>query len=131
MDDELEEIRRKKMQEIQREVERRNAKPRELNDATFDSFVNSNKNSVVDFWAPWCGPCRMVSPLLEDIAFELRGKVAFGKLNVDDNQATASRFNVMSIPTIAIFVQGKYVDRIVGALPREVIYGRIAKAAGL
>jgi thioredoxin 1 len=131
MDEELEEIRRKKLKEIQEEIERRNSKPQEIDDETFDQFVSSNNVAVIDFWAPWCAPCRMVAPSIESLAFELRGRVAFGKLNVDENQATAARFNVMSIPTLAIFVNGKYVDRIVGALPKAAIYERIAKVAGL
>jgi thioredoxin 1 len=87
-----------------------------LTDATFDEVVNGNGTPVVvDFWAEWCGPCRMIAPILEEIASEQDGKVAIGKLNVDENPATAQRFGVMSIPTLLVFRDGELDKRIVGA----------------
>lgn len=80
---------------------------------------------LVDFWAPWCGPCRMVGPIVDQLAKEFSGKARLGKLNVDDNQTTAARFNVQSIPTLLIFKGGREVDRIVGAQSKEALSRRL------
>jgi len=91
-----------------------------LTDATFDNEVNGSPTPmIVDFWAPWCGPCRMVSPVIEEIAEDHDGKVAVGKVNVDENPGIASRFGIMSIPTILIFKDGKIMDKVVGALSKQ------------
>jgi thioredoxin 1 len=82
---------------------------------------------VVDCWAPWCGPCRMVAPIIEELARDYAGKVVFGKLNVDENPQTATRFGIMSIPTMLIMMNGKEIDRIIGALPKHSIEERIRK----
>ena len=87
-----------------------------LSDATFDETVGGSDTPVlVDFWAEWCGPCKMIAPTLAEIASEQRGKLTIGKLNVDDNPDTARRFDVMSIPTLLVFKDGKQVKRLVGA----------------
>ena len=87
-----------------------------LTDATFDEIVgSSNEPLVVDFWAEWCGPCKMISPILEDLAGEQAGKVTFAKLNVDDNPDIARRFDVMSIPTLIVFKDGQPAKRLIGA----------------
>jgi len=87
-----------------------------LSDATFDEAVAGADTPVlVDFWAEWCGPCKMIAPTLAEIATEQRGKLTIGKLNVDDNPDTARRFDVMSIPTLLVFKDGKQVKRLVGA----------------
>jgi thioredoxin 1 len=87
-----------------------------LTDATFDEVVNAQEAPVVvDFWAEWCGPCRMIAPILDEIATEQDGKVKIGKLNVDENPGTAQRFGVMSIPTLLVFRGGELDKRIVGA----------------
>jgi thioredoxin 1 len=87
-----------------------------LSDATFDETVAGSETPVlVDFWAEWCGPCKMIAPTLAEIATEQRGKLTIGKLNVDDNPDTARRFDVMSIPTLLVFKDGKQVKRLVGA----------------
>jgi thioredoxin 1 len=89
---------------------------REVNDATFESNVlQSDRPVVVDFWAPWCGPCRVVSPILDDLAGQHGDRVEFVKLNVDDNPATASRYNVLSIPTVILFENGEPQDTVIGA----------------
>lgn len=76
--------------------------------------LGSNKPVLVDYWASWCGPCRMVAPIVEELASEYGGKVVIGKLNVDENPAISSQYGVMSIPTLAVFKDGKIVDKIVG-----------------
>ncbi|MGA1975329.1 MAG: thioredoxin [Conexivisphaerales archaeon] len=98
----------------------------ELTDANFDKTLSSQKLMLVDFWAPWCGPCRWVSPILEEIAKENAGKLVLGKMNVDENPRTSYRFGIEGIPTILISQSGNVVDRIVGAAPKESLIGRIA-----
>jgi thioredoxin 1 len=90
-----------------------------VNDKNFKQEVlESNLPVLVDFWAEWCGPCRMVAPVVEQISKEYKGKLKVCKLNVDDSPKTASSYDIMSIPTLAIFKNGKVVDKIVGALPK-------------
>jgi thioredoxin 1 len=89
---------------------------KEVTDATFESEVlQSDRPVVVDFWAPWCGPCRVVSPILDDLAGQHGDRVVFTKLNVDDSPATASRYNVLSIPTVILFEHGEPQDTVIGA----------------
>jgi thioredoxin 1 len=91
----------------------------ELTETTFDEVVNSSAEPVVvDFWAEWCGPCKMVAPILDEIAVEQEGKLKVAKLNVDDVPAIAQRFGVMSIPTMLVFKDGEVDKRIVGAKPK-------------
>ena len=96
-------------------------------DGTFDKAVKAGVPVVVDFWAEWCGPCRMVAPVLEDLSRELAGRLKVVKLNVDENQMTAGRFQVRSIPMLAVFRGGILVDQIVGALPKGAMMARLEK----
>jgi len=102
-------------------------KPIDLTDATFTKFVKENAMAMVDVWAPWCGPCRFVSPVVKEIANDYAGKIAFGKLNVDQNRRLATHYDIMRIPTILVFKNGKLVDRIVGAMPRQRLEPRITR----
>lgn len=93
-----------------------------LNDANFQKEVlESDKPVLVDFWAPWCGPCRIMGPILEEITSDYNGKAKVGKLNTDDSPTTAGQYGIMSIPTILIFKGGKPVDQIIGAVPKDVV----------
>ncbi len=106
--------------------------PVHVTDATFqDVVLRSRLPVVVDFWAPWCAPCHMIAPVLEEIAREFAGRLVVAKLNVDENPHTARSFGVMSIPTLIVFRNGQPVDRLVGALPGPVLRERIRRAAGI
>jgi thioredoxin len=105
-----------------------NGKPQVVTDATFASDVVSASASVpvlVDCWAPWCGPCRMIAPMLDELAAESGGRYKIAKLNVDENPQISAQFQIRSIPTLLIFKNGKMVDQIVGALPKPVIAARL------
>jgi thioredoxin 1 len=106
------------------------AKPMEVTDATFQDEVEKHQGlAVVDFWATWCGPCRMVAPILDQLSQEYEGKVKITKLDVDANIQTATRFNVRSIPTLLFFKDGKVVDQIIGAVPKSAIEGKMQQHA--
>ncbi len=127
----LEDLKRKKMIELMRKAAEQEAKrhypgkPVEVTDATFYEFITSYPAVVVDCWAPWCGPCRMISPVIEELASEYAGTVVFGKLNVDDNPAVASEYGIMSIPTLLFARNGEVVDRLIGAVPRQIIEAKL------
>ncbi len=94
----------------------------EVTDTSFESDVEKHSGlTVVDFWAPWCGPCRMIAPILDQLAVEYSGQAKVAKLNVDDNARTATRFNVRSIPAILFFKDGKLVDQVIGAVPKAAL----------
>ena len=133
-EDELERIKRRKLEDMRKGVNQTretkpsshiSGKPVDLTDSTFTSFVKENSLAVVDFWAPWCGPCRFVSPVVEDIAKDYVGIIAFGKLDVDQNHKIANQYGIVSIPTIMVFKNGKRVDQIIGAMPRQSLEPRI------
>ncbi|HOB38162.1 MAG TPA: thioredoxin [Methanomassiliicoccaceae archaeon] len=122
--DELERIREKKMQEMAA----RNDWPSEpvnVNDDNINDFIRRYGLALVDCWAPWCGPCRMMSPVIDALAKDMQGKVAFAKLNTDENQRTAMRYTIEAIPTLLVFKDGELVDRWVGARPKEDLARRL------
>ena len=98
----------------------------DISDQNFEAeVIKSNLPVVVDLWAPWCGPCRMVGPVVEKLAEQFQGKVKFCKLNVDENQQTAAKYSVMSIPTLLFFKDGQVADTVIGAVPEQVLKPRI------
>ena len=98
----------------------------QLSDASFDTeVVKSEKPVLVDFWAPWCGPCRMLSPLVDELSKEYEGKVKVGKLNTDDNPQVATRYRISAIPTLLFFKSGKVADQLVGVHPKPEIKKRL------
>lgn len=107
-------------------VELKTTKPVHLDDENFAKFVRDNQLAVVDFYAEWCGPCKMLAPVIDDLAKEFSGKTSFGKVNVDES-AIASDFGIMGVPTLIIFKNGKPVDQIVGYVPKEAIKSKLAR----
>ncbi|RCW60900.1 MULTISPECIES: thioredoxin [Halanaerobium] len=104
------------------------SKPVKVTDGNFSREVlRADKKVLVDFWAEWCGPCRMVAPVVEDIAREYSDQIKVAKLNVDENQSTASRYGIMSIPTMLVMEDGKVKDKLVGYMPKD----KLAKKLGL
>ena len=126
-DKELEQIKRRKLLHMIKKRVKAVGEPVKLSDANFEEIVKKHDLVIVDFWAPWCGPCLVVSPIIEELAKEYAGKVVFGKLNVDENPKTTSKFGVFSIPTIVFLRKGEEIDRIIGAVPKDYIKAKIEK----
>ena len=101
----------------------------ELNNNNFANEINASQPVLVDFWAPWCGPCRMMAPIIEDIAAETQGKYKICKINVDENSEIAMQYKVLSIPTLFVFKDGKELESIVGVRPKDDILDVLAKHA--
>lgn len=131
--DTLEEIKKKKLQELQKQYMNRGKTmekkwpdtPIHLMDADIDEHIRKYPTIVIDCWAPWCGPCRMIGPIIEELAKEMQGKITFGKLNVDENPQTSMKYGIMSIPTMLVFKNGQLVDRVVGAMPKEMLLQKL------
>ena len=97
----------------------------EVTDANFEELVNAGKPMVLDFWAEWCGPCRMVSPIIDELATEYEGKVTIGKMDVDNNNDVVAKFGIRNIPTVLFFKDGKLVDKQVGAAQKSAFVAKI------
>jgi thioredoxin 1 len=131
-DEELEKIRQKKLKQLMERVveteEKKEStlnKPIEVTDGIFKETIQNHSLVVVDCWAPWCAPCHIVAPIIEELARDYAGKILFGKLNVDENREVAAQYQIMGIPTLLVFKDGKLADRIVGAMPRQVLERKI------
>jgi thioredoxin 1 len=103
-------------------------KVQQLNDAEFDSAIGSEQPTLVDFWAPWCGPCKAIGPVVEELADEYEGKISIAKMNVDDNPVTPGKFGIRAIPTLILFKSGEVVDQITGAVGKTQLVDLINKA---
>ena len=101
------------------------AMAQEITDSNFEEILKSNKVVVVDFWAEWCGPCRMVAPIVEELAVQFNEKAFIGKLNVDDNPDSPEKYLIRNIPTILLFKDGELADKVVGALPKQALQTKI------
>ena len=132
-DEEVRWIKEKKLQKLLKErseesLEKKIAYPTSpiiVTDDTLPAIVQKYPLVVVDCWAEWCGPCHMISPIIERLAAELSGKAIFGKLNVDENQFSPTKYGIMSIPTLLIFKEGKHVDTFIGAMNRETLLSQL------
>jgi len=132
-DEELAKIREKKMQELRDRFNPAKPSPAasgyvpviSVNEQSFARVLRDNPALVVDFWAEWCGPCRRVAPVVEDLAQEFSGRVTFAKCDTDQNQRLAMQFGISAIPCLILFSGGKMADRIIGALPRETIRNKV------
>lgn len=136
-DHELQQIRRRRLQEMMTSMSDNGndtsdwpSAPVEITDDNIEELSTKYPNLVVDCWAEWCGPCRMLGPTIEELATELQGKVVFGKLNTDFNRKLPRQYGIMSIPTILYFKEGEVVGKTVGALPKEYILEAIEQAYG-
>src|ERR1044072_6273314 len=128
--DEISAIMKKKLEKYQEKLKLMNElkkinKPLNLTDSNFELEKSKYDLLVVDFWAVWCGPCRMVSPIIEQLAEQYAGKIVFGKVNVDENPLLSQRFNIQGIPTLMILKKGEIIDTMIGALPKGQIENKI------
>jgi thioredoxin 1 len=126
MGEEIEDIRKRKMKEMMDKMKYPD-RPIEIKDGNFNETVKKYPVVLVDFWSERCPPCRLIAPVIEELAGELKGEVVFGKLDVDQNRATAVRFSIMAIPTLMIFKKGELVDQIMGAVPKEYLLEQLKK----
>ena len=123
----VEELRRFSKTMVQEPKRPTSDRPIEVTDATFTQIIESYPLVVVDCWAPWCTPCHILAPIIKEMAKDYSGKILFGKLNIDENQNVATKYQIMSIPTLLVFKNGKLVDQIVGAKPRQILEHALAR----
>jgi thioredoxin 1 len=130
LDDDLQRLREDRLRELEARIQGTPGGVIEIVDDTFREILQKHPSLVIDVWAEWCGPCRMVAPVIEDLSGEFAGRVTFGKCNVDENPAIAGSFSITAIPTLLFFANGMLVDRAVGAYPKEAIKARVMRAFG-
>lgn len=129
----LEEIKMKKLDQLRKQYMKGEKTmdnkwpdtPIQLLDADINEVMKKYPTLVIDCWAPWCGPCRMIGPIIEELAKEMKGKIVFGKLNVDENPQTSMKYKIMSIPTMLVFKNGVLVDQFVGAMPKNMLLQKL------
>jgi len=137
-DEELERIRLKKLEEMRKyrvshnmpdflQAQKEEDRPIKVTDSTLMEIVQKYALVVIDCWAPWCAPCHIIAPIIEELARDYAGKVIFGKLNVDENRKVAMQYQIMGIPTLLVFKGGELVDRIVGVIPRQMLEPKITR----
>jgi thioredoxin 1 len=129
-DEELRRLRERKLAELKGKRQEMSDGPVHVTDLNFNEITKRHSLALVDFWAPWCGPCRALAPTIEELTKEYAGKVLIGKLNVDENPNTAECFQVFSIPTMLIMKNGEEVDRIVGCVQKKYIEAALRKHLG-
>jgi len=127
MDDELARIREKRLGELKKMAQPAKGSVVNVDEMHFGGLIKTNPFVVVDFWAEWCGPCQRIGPVMEELATEFAGKVAFAKINTDDNRNLSMQYNISAIPAIMLFANGQLVERIIGAYPKDAIRERIVK----
>lgn len=126
LDEELEKIKKKKLEEMKKNMEGDYPKATvETTDNNIEMLIAKYPLVIVDCWAEWCGPCKIIGPVVEELASELQGKVVFGKLNVDQNAGTANKYGIMAIPTLLVFKNGALADQMVGAYPKPTLKSKI------
>jgi len=131
--DDLEAIKKKKLEQLKKQYMKGDNimenkwpdTPVHIIDADIEETIKKYPTLVIDCWAPWCGPCRMIGPVIEELAKEMQGKIIFGKLNVDENPQTSMKYGIMSIPTMLVFKNGALVNRFVGAMPKEMLLQKL------
>ena len=131
-DEELEELRHRKLRDLIQKRESESdayavGSPVEVTDSNFNKVIDENHLVAIDCWAAWCAPCRIMGPIIEELAKDYAGKLLIGKLNVDENRMVPLEYQIMSIPTILVFKNGQLVDRIVGAMPKKLLEQKIIK----
>ena len=127
MDDELKKLRKKKYEELMKKYMDGDKKmeenmpntPLTITDADIEQIIKKYDMMVVDCWAPWCGPCKVVGPIIDELAKEMQGQVVFGKLNVDENEQTSMKYQIMAIPTLLVFKNGELIEKMIGAHPKD------------
>ena len=132
MDDELARIREKRTRELEKKMaQERQGGVAHIGEADFRQYLASHRYVVVDFWAEWCGPCQRIAPVMDELAAEYAGQVAFAKCNTDENRNLAMQFSIDAIPAMLLFSGGQLVDRVIGAYPKEAIREKIVRRFGL
>jgi thioredoxin 1 len=133
MDDELTRLREKRKQELAEKMRppEKTANVSNIDEIHFQEYISTNPYVVMDFWAEWCGPCRRIAPIMDELSKEFAGKVAFAKCNTDDNRRLAMQFNISAIPAMLLFSRGQLIERIIGAYPKEAIREKIIRKFSL